>query len=148
MALEAMLILLALVYVLAHAIAYALTEPSRPRHVSDNPPEEPRHRVRRRSRALSRKLAGGGAIVFGILAVAKGLLMLLAHESIAGMPEWVETFAGLGRPLTDLLPAFLYLGLGWWIIGAGVATMAERKRRRRTAHPRVAKTPRPGVSAG
>jgi hypothetical protein len=148
MALETMLIILALVYVLAHAVAYAMTEPNRPRHVSEIPVEEPRRRVSRRSRALSRKLIGFGAIVIGVLAVAKGLLMLLAHESIAGMPGWVQTFAGVGRPLTDFLPAFLYLGLGLWIIGAGVATMAERKRRRPTAHPRDAKTPRPGVSAG
>src|SRR5688500_18112643 len=148
MALETMVILLVLVYVLATAVAYALTEPNRPRHVSEIPADEPRHPVSRRSRAISQKLAGFGAIVVGILAVAKGLLMLLAPETIAGMPGWVQTFAGVGRPITDLLPAFLYLGLGWWIIGAGVATMAERKRRHRPTLRRDAKTPRPGVTPG
>ena len=146
MALETMLVVLALVYVLAHAIAYALTEPDRPRHVSEIPPEE--HPVRRRSRPVNRRLTGFAAIVVGLLAVAKGLLMLLAPESIAGMPEWVQTFANLGRPVTDLLPAFLYLGLGWWIIGAGVAYMTERKRKRRAGPSRDATTTRPGVSAG
>ena len=148
MILEALIIMLAVGYVIAHAVAYAFTE-SRPiieKAAADSPPAR-NAKKKQRKIAWGKRAVGSLAIVAGMLASARGLLMLLHPETLARMPNWVKLLADAWRPLTDLIPAFLLIIIGWWAMGFGAAAITARTRKRRNRRPESAGVPKAGAPA-